>query len=161
MAMVSLFSSLEYAISVARDIWFHKVNVRCWLEAISGHSCFNQYLDTANESIMQGSMYEKKFGYIFMIYAFGKSSKDILAELKMRFTNKHAIELDIASHEEIKFIELPITEILSEKSAQTINKGDVLAEYSGEIVNDSLDVAKTDLEDNLDDISSVGIDISM
>ncbi|RYR78820.1 hypothetical protein Ahy_A01g003678 [Arachis hypogaea] len=64
----------------------------------------------------------EKFGYIFVTCASGKSSEDILAELKMRFTNKHEIELDIASHEEMKFIELHITELLSKKSAQTVNK---------------------------------------
>ncbi|KAL4374232.1 hypothetical protein AHAS_Ahas05G0161200 [Arachis hypogaea] len=41
MAMASPFTSLEHAIAVARDIWFHKVNVKCWLEAISGCSCVN------------------------------------------------------------------------------------------------------------------------
>ncbi|KAL4393522.1 hypothetical protein AHAS_Ahas02G0060400 [Arachis hypogaea] len=44
MAMASPFSLLEYAISVARDIWFRKVNVRCWLKAIS-RRYFNDSLD--------------------------------------------------------------------------------------------------------------------
>ncbi|KAL4394714.1 hypothetical protein AHAS_Ahas02G0179600 [Arachis hypogaea] len=43
---------------------------------------------------------------------------------KQCFTNKHMAELDITSHEEIKFIELHITEFFLKKSAQTINKGD-------------------------------------
>ncbi|RYR08164.1 hypothetical protein Ahy_B05g075725 [Arachis hypogaea] len=78
MAMASPFSLLEHAISVSREIWFHKMNVWCWLEAILGRSCFNEYLEMANESIMQelyecGSMYEKKFGYVFVICASGKS----------------------------------------------------------------------------------------
>ncbi|RYR27209.1 hypothetical protein Ahy_B02g061552 [Arachis hypogaea] len=166
MAMASPFSSLEHAISVAREIWFRKMNVWCWLEAISGRSCFNEYLEMANESIMQelyewGSMYEKKFGYVFVTCASGKSSEDILTELKMRFTNKHAVELDIASQEEMKFIELQITQLFSKESSQTVNNGDVLAEYSGEIVNDTLDGAEIDSADNLDDISSTGINMSM
>ncbi|RYR62098.1 hypothetical protein Ahy_A04g019450 [Arachis hypogaea] len=53
MAMASPFSSLQHAISIAREIWFHKMNVWCWLEAISGRSCFNEYLEMANKSIMQ------------------------------------------------------------------------------------------------------------
>ncbi|XP_052116544.1 uric acid degradation bifunctional protein TTL-like [Arachis duranensis] len=149
MAMASPFSSLQHAISVAREIWFHKMNVWCWLEAISGRSCFNKYLEMANKSIMQelykwGSMYEKKFGYVFVTCASGKSSEDILAELKMCFTNKHAVELDIALQEEMKFIELQITELLSKKSTQIVNDGDEI-----------------DSTNNLDDISSTGIDMSM
>ncbi|XP_057739737.1 uncharacterized protein LOC130956764 [Arachis stenosperma] len=132
MAMVSPFSSLEHAISIAREIWFRKVNVRGWLEAISGRSCINQYLEMANETVMQ-----------------------------MRFTNKHEVELGIASQEEMKFIGLHITELLSKKSAQTINKEDVLAKYSGEIVNNSLGGEEIDSADNLDNISSAGIDMSM
>ncbi|KAL4391210.1 hypothetical protein AHAS_Ahas03G0222300 [Arachis hypogaea] len=62
-------------------------------------------------------MYEEKFGYIFVTCAFGKSTEDILAELKMRFTDKHVVELDIVSKEEMKYIELHITELLSKKSA--------------------------------------------
>ncbi|RYR24734.1 hypothetical protein Ahy_B02g058256 [Arachis hypogaea] len=108
-------------------------------------------------------MYEKKFGYVFVICASGKSSEDILAELKMCFTNKHTVKLDTASQEEMKSIELHITKLFSKKSAQTVNKRDdnLLAEYSGEIVNDSLDETKINSTDNLDDISSIGIDMSM
>ncbi|RYR07484.1 hypothetical protein Ahy_B05g074844 [Arachis hypogaea] len=106
------------------------------------------------------SMYEEKFGYIFVTCATGRISEDILDELKMRHRNTHVVELDIASKEEIKYIELHITELLSKKSVQTIDKGDVSAEYSGKIANDTLDEAETDSEDNLDDISFGGIDIS-
>ncbi|XP_057745466.1 uric acid degradation bifunctional protein TTL-like [Arachis stenosperma] len=161
MVMTSPFFSLEHAITVARDIWFRKVNVSCWLETISTRSCSNQYLKMANEVTMQelhewGSMYEKKFRYVFVTCASGKTFEDILAKLK-----KHdVVELNIASKEEMKYIELHITEFLSKKSAQTTDKGDVSAEYSGEIVNDTLDGVETDSEDNLDDISSGGIDIS-
>ncbi|RYR08970.1 hypothetical protein Ahy_B05g076897 [Arachis hypogaea] len=107
MAMASPFS-----ISVAKYIWFHKVNVKSWLEAISGRSF-------------------------------------------MRFTNKHAVELDIASQEKMKFIELHITELLFKKSAQSPNMGDVLVEYSGEIANDCLDGEETNSKDNLFDLNKI------
>ncbi|XP_016185883.1 uric acid degradation bifunctional protein TTL-like [Arachis ipaensis] len=108
-----------------------------------------------------GSMYEKRFGYIFVTCASEKSSSEILAELNTRFRNNHVVELDIASKEEIKYIELHITDLLYKRYAQSTNKGDVLSEYSGEVVNDSLNGIKTDSEENLNEISSVGIDISM
>ncbi|RYR12429.1 hypothetical protein Ahy_B04g069975 [Arachis hypogaea] len=139
MAMASPFSSLEHAITVARDIWSRKLNVRSWLEALSGRSCSNEYLKMVNEATVHelhewGSRYEEKFGY-------------------MRFNNSHGVELEIASKEELK-------ELLSKKSVQTTNEGDVSAEYSGEIVVDTLDGADTDSEDDLDAISSGGYDIS-
>ncbi|RYR53607.1 hypothetical protein Ahy_A06g028795 isoform G [Arachis hypogaea] len=113
MAMASPFSSLEHAITVARDIWSRKLNVRSWLEALSGRSCSNEYLETANEATVQelhewGSRYEEKFGYVFVIFVAGRTSEDILAELKMHFNNLHGVELEIASKEELKYIERAI-----------------------------------------------------
>ncbi|RYR03315.1 hypothetical protein Ahy_B06g082198 [Arachis hypogaea] len=78
MAMASPFSSLEHVITVTRDMWFYKLNVRFWLEAISGRSCSNEYLQMANKATMQelhewGSMYEEKFGYAFVTCAAGRT----------------------------------------------------------------------------------------
>ncbi|RYQ89651.1 hypothetical protein Ahy_B09g096186 isoform B [Arachis hypogaea] len=133
MAMAFPFSSLEHAIMVARDIWSRKE----W-----------------------GSMYEEEFGYVFVTFVVGRISEDILAELKTRFNNTHVVELEIASKEELKYIERSIRELLSKKSVQTTNEGNVSAEYSGEIVDETLDGADTDSEDDLDAISSCGYDIS-
>ncbi|MED6180754.1 hypothetical protein PIB30_013382 [Stylosanthes scabra] len=55
-----------------------------------------------------GSKYQRKFRYAFVISAFGKSSDEILSELKVRFTNIPLVELDIA-YQEMKFIELQLT----------------------------------------------------
>ncbi|XP_015949588.1 uncharacterized protein LOC107474475 [Arachis duranensis] len=73
MSLASPFSSLEHAITVARDIWSRKWNVRSWLEALSGRSCSNEYLETANEATVQelhewGLSYEEKFGYVFVTF---------------------------------------------------------------------------------------------
>ncbi|RYQ97144.1 hypothetical protein Ahy_B08g093154 [Arachis hypogaea] len=105
-------------------------------------------------------MYEEKFGYVFVTFVAGRTSEDILAELKARFRNTHVVELDIASKEELKYIELSITELLSKKSVQTTDEGNVSAEYSGEIVNDTLDGVTTYSEDDLDAISFGRYDIS-
>ncbi|RYR19588.1 hypothetical protein Ahy_B03g064417 [Arachis hypogaea] len=135
----------------------------------------------ANEATVQelhewGSMYEEKFGYVFVTFVVGRTSEDILAELKTCFNNSHVVKLEITSKEELKYIERAIRELLSKKYVQTTNEGDgndleiyvvgcmfvylVLAEYSGEIVDDTLDGADIDLEDDLDAISSGGYDIS-
>ncbi|RYR54790.1 hypothetical protein Ahy_A06g030066 [Arachis hypogaea] len=105
-------------------------------------------------------MYKEKFGYVFMTFVAGRTSEDILAELKTRFRNTHVVELDIASKEELKYIECFITELLSKKSVQTTNEGAMSVEYSGKIVDDILDGADTDSEDDLDAISSDGYDTS-
>ncbi|XP_016168267.1 uric acid degradation bifunctional protein TTL-like [Arachis ipaensis] len=165
MAMASPFSSLEHEITVARDIWYRKLNVRSWLEAISGRSCSNEYLETANEATVQELhewrlRYEEKFGYVFVTFVAGRTFEDILAELKIRFNNSHGVELEIVSTEELKYIERAIRELLSKKSIQTTDEGDVSAEYSGKIVADTLDGADTNSEDDLDAISSGGYDIS-
>ncbi|XP_020988951.1 uric acid degradation bifunctional protein TTL-like [Arachis duranensis] len=165
MAMASPFSSLEHAITVSRDIWSHKLNVRSWLEAISGRSCSNEYLKTANEATELHeweTMYEEKFGYVFVTFVAGRTSKDILVELKTRFNNSHVVKLEIASKEELKYIEHAIRELLSKKSVQTTDEGDdnMSLEYSGEIIDDTLDGVDIDSEDDLDAITSGGYDIS-
>ncbi|RYR48009.1 hypothetical protein Ahy_A07g034003 [Arachis hypogaea] len=127
-------------------------------------SCSNKYLKTANKATVQGSIYEEKFGYVFMTFVTGRISEDILAELKTRFNNTHVVELQIASKEELKYIERSIRELLSKKSIYVVGCMyiySVSAEYSGEIVDDTLEGANTDSEDDLDAISSGGYDISM
>lgn len=42
MALASPFSSLQHALSVARDIWFNKVDVSGWLQAFSAHPPIGQ-----------------------------------------------------------------------------------------------------------------------
>ncbi|RYR43756.1 hypothetical protein Ahy_A08g040152 [Arachis hypogaea] len=76
MVMTSPFFSLEHAITVARDIWFCKVNV-------SWRKYQDQYSKTANKELYEWrSMYEKKIGYTY-------------------FRNMHVVELNIASKEKM------------------------------------------------------------
>ncbi|RYQ95514.1 hypothetical protein Ahy_B08g090830 [Arachis hypogaea] len=159
MTMASPFSLLEHA------IMSRKLNVRSWLEAILGRSCSDEYSKMTNKATVQEhhewvSMYKEKFGYIFVTFVAGRTSEEILAELKTRFNNTHVVELEIASKEELKYIERSIRELLSKKSIQTTDEGDVSPEYSGKIVDDTLDWADTDSEDDLDVISFGVYDIS-
>ncbi|RYR68653.1 hypothetical protein Ahy_A03g015134 [Arachis hypogaea] len=122
-------------------------------------SCSNEYLETANKATVQELhewrlMYEEKFGYVLVTFVTGRTSKDILAELKTQFNNTHVVELEIASKEKLKYIERSIRELLSKKSVQTTDDGNVSAKYSGKIVDDTLDGTDTDSEDDLDAIST-------
>lgn len=42
MASASPFSSLQHAVSVARDVWFNNVDVNGWLQAFSAHPQIGQ-----------------------------------------------------------------------------------------------------------------------
>lgn len=44
--------------------------------------------------------------------------------VQMRFNNSHGVELEIASKEELKYIERAIRELLSKKFVQTTEEGD-------------------------------------
>ncbi|MED6119203.1 hypothetical protein PIB30_009602 [Stylosanthes scabra] len=114
MAFSSPFRSLDHAINVAKDIFLNKLEVGSWLEALSHRDRFNTYISTATESTKQelhewGLKYQKKFGYAFIACASGKSSDEILSELQVHYTNMPLVELDIASREEMKLIELQLT----------------------------------------------------
>ncbi|MED6167369.1 hypothetical protein PIB30_002344 [Stylosanthes scabra] len=109
----SPFKSLDHTITVVRDIFLNKLDVLCWVEALSSKDCFDQYLADANETTVQelhewGSKYEEKFGYRFVTYPYDKTSEKILTELKTGFRNNQLVEFNIASQEKIKIVETKI-----------------------------------------------------
>ncbi|MED6185449.1 hypothetical protein PIB30_057207 [Stylosanthes scabra] len=53
MVSVASFSSLDHAITIARDIWFNKLDLSCWIEALFSRDCLNKYLTDATESTIQ------------------------------------------------------------------------------------------------------------
>ena len=56
--------------------------------------------------------YEKKFGFIFIVCATGKSSDEILALLEARLPNEPAAELPIAAAEQAKITELRLRKLI-------------------------------------------------
>uniref|UniRef100_A0A2N9I1E7 2-oxo-4-hydroxy-4-carboxy-5-ureidoimidazoline decarboxylase n=1 Tax=Fagus sylvatica TaxID=28930 RepID=A0A2N9I1E7_FAGSY len=123
MALASPFASLEQAVTAATDIWFNKIDVTAWLQAFSAHpqigdsnssssQSHNQTstqwskgeqstaLATATGSSLQelsewNARYREKFGFIFIICASGRSTDEILAELKVKFHLEFAFQADI------------------------------------------------------------------
>jgi 2-oxo-4-hydroxy-4-carboxy--5-ureidoimidazoline (OHCU) decarboxylase len=57
--------------------------------------------------------YEKKFGYIYIICATGKSSEEMLDVLKSRITNGPDDELLRAATEQMKITELRLRKMIS------------------------------------------------
>ncbi|KAI9092930.1 hypothetical protein K1719_027453 [Acacia pycnantha] len=142
MALASPFASLQDAVSTARDIWFNKVDVYGWLEAFSAHPRIGEdrasapstetsaqwskveqstALATATGSSLQelyewNARYREKFGFIFIICASGRSTDEILAELKRRYSNRPLVEFEIAAQEQMKITELRYAKLLSSRA---------------------------------------------
>ncbi|XP_020207486.1 uric acid degradation bifunctional protein TTL isoform X1 [Cajanus cajan] len=141
MASASPFGSLQHAVSVARDVWFNRVDVNGCLQAFSAHPQIGQThspsvasqasaqwskgeqstaLATATGSSLQelfewNARYREKFGFVFLICASGRSTDEILSELKRRYTNRPIVEFEIAAQEQMKITELRLAKLFSSR----------------------------------------------
>ncbi|GJN31680.1 hypothetical protein PR202_gn00018 [Eleusine coracana subsp. coracana] len=89
MAAASPFATLADALLAARRIWL-------------------------NEELAEwNAQYREKFGFVFMICASGRTTPEVLAELKRRYVNRPIIELEVAAHEELKITELRLAKLFS------------------------------------------------
>ncbi|XP_030475349.1 uric acid degradation bifunctional protein TTL isoform X1 [Syzygium oleosum] len=151
MARASPFPSFQAAVPAARDIWFNRVDVSGWLEAFSAHPQIGETksvapgrsdtsaqwskgeqstaLATATGSSLQelsdwNVRYKRKFGFIFIICASGRTSPEILAELKRRYSNRPIEEFQIAAEEQMKVTELRLAKLFSAKEhmASTVDQ---------------------------------------
>ncbi|XP_009594715.1 uric acid degradation bifunctional protein TTL isoform X1 [Nicotiana tomentosiformis] len=142
MVAAAPFSTLQDAILAARHIWFNKVDVNGWLEAFAAHPQIGQSpsknhqsptfaqwskgeqstaLATATDSTLQelfewNARYREKFGFVFLICASGRSTLEILAELKIRYQNRPIIEFEIAAQEQMKITELRLAKLFTDKA---------------------------------------------
>ncbi|KAL9265693.1 Uric acid degradation bifunctional protein TTL-like protein [Drosera capensis] len=62
------------------------------------------------------SQYRQKFGFVFLICAAGRSSPEILDELKRRFSNRPIVEFEIAAQEQMKITEIRLSKLFSDKA---------------------------------------------
>ncbi|KAK6919859.1 Transthyretin/hydroxyisourate hydrolase domain [Dillenia turbinata] len=141
MLAASPFPDFQHALDSAKDIWFNKVDVNGWLEAFSAHpqigevpsskhhnDSFAQWskgeqstaFATATDSTLQelaqwNVQYRQKFGFVFLIFASGRSSPEILTELKRRYSNRPIVELENAAQEQMKITELRLSKLFSTK----------------------------------------------
>ncbi|AED97018.1 unnamed protein product [Arabidopsis thaliana] len=138
----------QEAIYTARDIWFNQVNVTDWLEAFSAHPQIGNTpspsinSDFARRSVSEQStafattsasalqelaewnvLYKKKFGFIFIICASGRTHAEMLHALKERYENRPIVELEIAAMEQMKITELRMAKLFSDK-AKVISETD-------------------------------------
>ena len=71
----------------------------------------------ASETLLQAlaagnEAYEKKFGYIFIVCATGKSASEMLALLEARLNNDPATELGIAAEEQNRITKLRLEKLM-------------------------------------------------
>ncbi|RWR86728.1 transthyretin-like S-allantoin synthase protein [Cinnamomum micranthum f. kanehirae] len=145
MMAASPFSSLDQATQSANHIWFNIVDIHGWLEAFGAHPQIGDNSSTANktrtsaewskgeqstamatatDSTLQellewNAQYRQKFGFVFIICASGRSTSEILAELKKRYPNKPIVELEIAAGEQMKITELRLAKLFTAKGMKT------------------------------------------
>ncbi|HJX91484.1 MAG TPA: 2-oxo-4-hydroxy-4-carboxy-5-ureidoimidazoline decarboxylase [Pyrinomonadaceae bacterium] len=68
---------------------------------------------TLDELAKLNRVYEEKFGFIFIVCATGKSSKEMLAILKTRIGNDLETELPVAAGEQAKITEIRLGKLLT------------------------------------------------
>ena len=70
--------------------------------------------DTATAIQRLNADYERKFGWIFIICANGRSAEEMLASIQSRLENDPATELPIAAAEQAKITKLRLEKLLAE-----------------------------------------------
>ena len=137
--MCSLFPVPDEAtlLKQASEIWY-ACNEDDWLEAFTHHpkigdinSLKEKFATTAelaageqslvkqtSEKVLEdlseaNTVYEKQFGYIFIVCATGKSAEEMLHLLQQRLTNKPEDEIKIAMEEQNKITILRLKKLLT------------------------------------------------
>jgi OHCU decarboxylase len=132
------FDSVAELIACAENIWL-SLAPHDWLEAFRSHPKIGEKkaaeqtsaaaqkwseqeqsgASNAGQETMQAFAelnreYEKKFGYIFIVCATGKSLEEMLSILRERLGNNPDEELRIAATEQAKITELRINKLLNQ-----------------------------------------------
>jgi 2-oxo-4-hydroxy-4-carboxy-5-ureidoimidazoline decarboxylase len=136
------YASQEDLLAAAEEIWW-SLDQTEWLQAFAQHpkigdmdSLRAKYASTkewaageqsgcnaASEAVLQGlaggnSEYEKKFGYIFIVCATGKSADQMLSILRDRLLNNPSAEIKIAAAEQAKITQLRLEKLCQEVPSQ-------------------------------------------
>ena len=129
------FGSRESLVDAARDEWF-ALGRSDWLEAFSHHpkigdrdSLRQRFARTAHlsereqagvdgasedvlEALAEGNReYERRFGYIFIVCASGKSADEMLNLLHQRLSNPPDAEIRVAAGEQARITELRLMKL--------------------------------------------------
>lgn len=82
--------------------------------AAGEQSSVKQASDKTLKALSEGNnKYEKKFGYIFIVNATGKSADEMLENLQARLQNNADEELDVAAEEQLKITKIRIEKLFT------------------------------------------------
>lgn len=82
--------------------------------ASNEQSGMNEATDAVIEALANGNTeYEEKFGYIFIVFATGKSANEMLYMLQSRLQNEPEDELKIAAAEQVKITDLRLAKLFT------------------------------------------------
>jgi OHCU decarboxylase len=132
------FATVEELLKKAESVWW-SLNQADWLEAFRSHPKIGEQKatekvstaaqkwskqeqsgvndaapDTRRELAHLNQQYERKFGYIYIVCATGKSPEEMLSILKHRMDNAPAEELRVAAAEQAKITELRLKKLLEQ-----------------------------------------------
>jgi 5-hydroxyisourate hydrolase / 2-oxo-4-hydroxy-4-carboxy-5-ureidoimidazoline decarboxylase len=121
------FASESALVKTAVDVWYYKCSRPDWTEAFSQHPKIGDVqsmaerfpatshlagseqaeINTASQDILTqlgkaNDLYEAKFGFIFIVFATGKTAQEMLRILQDRSSNQYEEELIIAMGEQLK-----------------------------------------------------------
>ena len=128
------FASMDNLQKAAEDEWW-KLQPHDWLEAFSHHPRIGERVNAGSvESREQAGtrgasdktllsleslnrMYEEKFGFVFLIFATGKSADEMLEALRVRLQNRREVELKTAAGEQARITRLRLEKLLTADSS--------------------------------------------
>ena len=127
------FGSPQTLIEKARDVWYNECKKNDWLESFSHHpkigdkkSLTEKFAGNEQANVASATKeiidalakankdYEKKFGFIFIVCATGKSAEEMLRLLKDRLKNSIDDELKIAMGEQHKITVIRFKKLLED-----------------------------------------------
>mmetsp|Transcript_17322 Transcript_17322/g.28447 ORF Transcript_17322/g.28447 Transcript_17322/m.28447 type:complete len:148 (+) Transcript_17322:165-608(+) len=133
------YRTVEEILDTADRIWWHELDRADVLESFGHHpkigdigtlrakyadtkvwaeneqSGMNQAAEDTLQELAKGNQdYERKFGYIFIICATGKTATQMNDMLQARLPNDRETEIHVAMGEESKIIQIRMQKLLSE-----------------------------------------------
>ena len=121
------FANWEDMLQAAKHIW-DPLDDKDWLEAFAAHPRIGERkagwssqeqsgTRTASEETMNAiaegnRAYEEKFGFVYLIFATGKSAEEMRENLEQRLQNNRQTELNIAAEEHAKITALRLEKLV-------------------------------------------------